>query len=367
MGKESFLHLVQAKLDEYNAQQREALYAISPDILELIDFPAELLKGGKRLRASFCETAWEAFADFSREERVLANEVRGVVSIAAALEMFHAAALVHDDLLDQSDTRRGAPAIHRRFESLHRSRGFGGDAVRFGMAGSVLVGDLMLSWSSELFGQGMVVASTPTVEANCRAEFGQMRFEVMAGQYLDVLEENAAPLRDVSEIVARANAVMLYKTAKYSLEAPVLIGAAFGGADAAHRKQLSDFAIPLGLAFQLRDDVLGVFGNPETTGKPAGDDLREGKRTVLVGLTLEALPRSVAGVFEGLLGDRELESEQITFMQEAIQDSGALQKTEQLIEEYSNKSLEALERLQIPEASRQRFQHLADAVINRNK
>ena len=367
MGKESFLQLVQAKLDEYNSQQRTALEGISSDILELIDYPAALLQGGKRLRASFCEAAWEAYADFGRDSETLATEVRGIVSIAAALEMFHAAALVHDDLLDQSDTRRGAPAIHKRFESLHASKGYGGDPERFGMAGAVLVGDLMLSWSSELFGQGMLCASSSAVESNCRLEFGQMRFEVMAGQYLDVLEENAAPLRSVSEIVSRANAVMLYKTAKYSLEAPVLIGAAFGGAAEFQRKQLSDFAIPLGLAFQLRDDILGVFGDPATTGKPAGDDLREGKRTVLVGLTLEKLPRSVAGVFESLLGDRELESEQIEFMQETIQDSGALRKTEHLIEEYSAKSKQALEKIEMPQAAKERFEVLSEAVTNRNK
>lgn len=367
MGKESFLQLVQAKLDEYNAQQRLSLQEISSDILELIDYPSALLQGGKRLRASFCEAAWEAYADFARPEEILASEIKGVVSIAAALEMFHAAALVHDDLLDQSDTRRGAPAIHKRFEGLHASRGFGGEPSRFGMAGAVLVGDLMLSWSSELFGQGMLHAASPTVESNCRSEFGHMRFEVMAGQYLDVLEENAAPLREVSEIVARANAVMLYKTAKYSLEAPVLIGAAFGGALEHQRKQLSDFAIPLGLAFQLRDDILGVFGDPATTGKPAGDDLREGKRTVLVGLTLEALPRSVGRVFEDLLGDRDLEAEQIEFMQETIEESGALRKTELLIEEYSAKSREALGLLEIAEPARERFGLLSDAVTNRNK
>lgn len=367
MSKESFLNLVQSKLDDFNLQQRETLQGISDEILELIDYPAAMLQGGKRLRASFCEAAWEATADLARSDKALADEVAGIVSIAAALEMFHAAALVHDDLLDQSDTRRGAPAIHKRFESFHASKGFAGPASRFGMAGSVLVGDLMLSWSSELFGQGMLHAASTDIESNCRTEFGRMRFEVMAGQYLDVLEENAAPLRKNSEIVSRANLVMLYKTAKYSLEAPVLIGASFGGADDALRKQLSDFAIPLGMAFQLRDDVLGVFGDPAATGKPAGDDLREGKRTVLVGQTLEALPRSVAGVFMNLLGDRELEAEQIEFMQQSIEESGALKRTELLIEEYSHQSQIALSKLNISDGSRLRFAELADAVTNRSK
>jgi geranylgeranyl diphosphate synthase type I len=281
--------------------------------------------------------------------------------------MFHAAALVHDDLLDQSDTRRGQPAIHKRFEALHLAKGFAGTKERFGVAGSVLVGDMMLSWSSELFGDALLKADHPRSEAACRAEFGKMRFEVMAGQYLDVLEENAAPTRDRSEAVERANRVMLYKTAKYSLEAPLLIGSALSGATEAQRAGLSKFGIPLGLAFQLRDDVLGVFGDPEVTGKPAGDDLREGKRTVLTGLTLESVPASVGKLFEELLTSGELDPEQIEFMRNLIVESGALQKTEQLISEYSTRAIEALAGLEIDDDARVALAHLANAVINRSK
>jgi geranylgeranyl diphosphate synthase type I len=160
---------------------------------------------------------------------------------------------------------------------------------------------------------------------------------------------------------------MLYKTAKYSLEAPLLIGAALGGAHHSELKSLSNFGIPLGLAFQLRDDILGVFGDPEVTGKPAGDDLREGKRTVLIGLTLEALPPSVARIFEELLVSGELDSEQIEFMRNAIVDSGALAKTEALIEEYSDRAIEALSELEISEQGRKELANLTQAVINRSK
>lgn len=363
MNQDLLLTSVQNRLDEFCESKRAELRAISDEIEPLIDYTQSLLAGGKRFRALFCYAAWTGYA----QEQGDSTDFEAIVGIAAALEMFHAAALVHDDLLDQSDTRRGQPAIHKRFETLHKSKGFAGDSVRFGIAGSVLVGDLMLSWASEIFGEALLLAKSNQVEAACRTEFGKMRFEVMAGQYLDVLEENAAPLRTPQESVARANRVMLYKTAKYSLEAPILIGSSYAGASQEQRNSLSEFAIPLGLAFQLRDDILGVFGDPSITGKPAGDDLREGKRTVLVGLTLQSLPTSVARLFDELLQAKELSSEQIEFMQTTITDCGALAKTERMIAEYSNQAIEALANLEIAEPARIALAKLADAVINRSK
>lgn len=366
MSQGILLKLVQKHLDDYCLAKRGELREISEDLEPIIDFTQELLEGGKRFRAQFAFWAWAGYQETVVNPEGL-TEDHPIIAIAAALEMFHAAALVHDDLLDQSDTRRGKPAIHKRFEELHRTLGYAGSHERFGVAGSVLVGDMMLSWSSELFGEALLHASDERIEAACRVEFSKMRFEVMAGQYLDVLEENAAPVRDRSEAVARANRVMLYKTAKYSLEAPLLIGAALGGANDFERKGLSDFGIPLGLAFQLRDDVLGVFGDPEVTGKPAGDDLREGKRTVLTGLTLEKLPQSVARIFEELLVSGEIDADQLQFMRDSIVESGALEKTEKLIKSYSERAIEALADLEISDQGRKQLAGLTDAVINRAK
>ncbi len=362
------LNAIQQQLDEFCAKRRSDFGAISEDLYPLVDFAQDLLKGGKRFRAQFCYWAWagnlaqnQNLTDAQRD-----NSLRAIVGICAALEMFHAAALVHDDLLDQSDTRRGKPAVHKNFESLHQTEGWAGSKERFGQAGSVLVGDLMLSWSSEIFGNALLHAPTPEIERACREEFSRMRVEIMAGQYLDVLEENAAPSRDVSEAVARANRVMLYKTAKYSIEAPLLIGAAFAGANQSARDALGAFAIPLGLAFQLRDDVLGVFGDPQVTGKPAGDDLREGKRTVLVGLTRETLDGPVGKVFDDMLSSRELSDDQIRFLQQTIIGCGALKKTENMLEDLGTESLELLERIEIEREAKDALRELARFVINRS-
>jgi geranylgeranyl diphosphate synthase type I len=363
MPQDFLLELVQQRLDGFCEEKRSQLAEISHDLVPIIDYTQAMLAGGKRFRALFCFWSWAGYQNTEITEQDLSLD-SPIVGVAAALEMFHAAALVHDDLLDQSDTRRGQPAIHKRFEALHQKNGYSGSPARFGAAGSVLTGDLLLAWSSELFGFALKDVD-PLNEEKCRKQFSQMRFEVMAGQYLDVLEENAAPTRNPAEAVAIANRVMLYKTAKYSLEAPLLIGAALSGVSEDSLIALSQFGIPLGLAFQLRDDVLGVFGDPSVTGKPAGDDLREGKRTVLVGLTLESVPASVAKIFNELLMAGEIEAEQLDFMRRTITDSGALSKTERLIEEHSNRAIEALAGLEVSVTARKMLSHLTEKVINR--
>jgi geranylgeranyl diphosphate synthase, type I len=365
---EVLLELIQANLDEFCVSRRDDFNAISPDLVPVVDYTQSLLAGGKRFRALFCYWSWVGAmgtADVQQTEAQRQNSATAIVGITAALEMFHAAALVHDDLLDQSDTRRGAPAVHKRFEALHSASGWAGSPERFGVAGSVLVGDLMLGWSSEIFGNALLAAPNTSIESACRTEFSKMRVEVMAGQYLDVLEENSATTRPAEEAFGRANRVMLYKTAKYSIEAPLLIGAAFAGAEAGLLRGLSAFGIPLGMAFQLRDDILGVFGDPAVTGKPAGDDLREGKRTVLVALTREALSPSIGRIFDELLSSRELEPEQIGFLQQTIKESGALAKTERMMEELADESLNALESLDLEPTAKEQLRGLALKVINR--
>ena len=368
----NLLGQVQANLDSFCQKQRTDFEAISTDLIPVVDYTQSLLQGGKRFRALFCYWAWRAClndSSYHQSEQEIQDSEQAIAGIAASLEMFHAAALVHDDLLDQSDTRRGAPAIHKRFETLHKEKSWAGAPERFGVAGSVLVGDLMLGWSSEIFGNALLQSPNREIESACRDEFSLMRVEVMAGQYLDVLEENAAATRPVSEGVGRAEKVILYKTAKYSIEAPLRIGAAFAGADPAKLSQFTHFGIPLGIAFQLRDDILGVFGDPSVTGKPAGDDLREGKRTVLVALTLEALTErspSMAESFEELLTSRELDTHQIAFMQKLIKDSGALEKTERMIVELGDRSLESLDAANLEESAKATLKALALKVISRD-
>ena len=205
----------------------------------------------------------------------------------SALELVQASALIHDDLMDRSDTRRGEPAVHRRFEARHTAGGWRGGAAAFGDSVAVLLGDLALVWSDELLHASGVA---PEDLARARPVFDEMRTEVTVGQYLDLLTQATG---DTS--VELAGKVARYKSAKYTVERPLLFGAALAGAPPELSAAYSAFGLPLGEAFQLRDDVLGVFGDPSETGKPAGDDLREGKRTALVALALREASRTLDG------------------------------------------------------------------------
>jgi geranylgeranyl diphosphate synthase type I len=364
---ETLLKLVQEHLDEFSSTQRRDFSAISEDLAPLVDYTQSLLQGGKRFRALFCYWSWVGHLanSSSQSSEQKARSAEAMIGIAASLEMFHAAALVHDDLLDQSDLRRGQPAVHKRFETLHSEANWAGSHERFGVAGSVLVGDLMLGWSSEIFGNALLNAPSEEISASARDEFSRMRVEVMAGQYLDIVEENAAITRAVEDAVGRANKVILYKSAKYSIEAPLLIGAAFAGASSNQLRQLSEFGVPLGMAFQLRDDVLGVFGDSALTGKPAGDDLREGKRTVLIGYTRASLSNSVGKLFDEMLSSRELTDEQVAFLQQTIIGSGALEKVERTIAELADQAMANLERVEIDSQAKANLKSMAQKVIHR--
>src|SRR5690349_8281772 len=264
---------VDKALAAFLAEQRTRLTGIDPALAEVSDALEDfVLGGGKRLRPAFAYWGYRGAGGADSEQ---------VVAAVAALELVQASALIHDDLMDRSDTRRGLPSVHRRFTARHRNAGWGGDGTSFGDNAAVLLGDLALVWADELLHSSGVELSDL---ARARPVFDAMRTEVTAGQYLDVLTQATG---DTS--LERAGKVARYKSAKYTVERPLLLGAALAGAPAEVHAAYSAYGLPLGEAFQLRDDVLGVFGDPAQTGKPAGDDLREGKRTYLVAAAFGAL------------------------------------------------------------------------------
>jgi geranylgeranyl diphosphate synthase type I len=318
-------------LDGILAEQARRLSEVAEETAPLVDCIRGLLAGGKRLRPAFCYWGWRGAGG---------DDGHAVVAAAAALELFQAAALIHDDVMDDSDTRRGRPAAHREFASLHARLGWDGDAQRFGTAGAILAGDLCLSWSDELFaGSGLPDAAL----ARGRAVFDLMRTQLMGGQYLDMLEQvrhrtpgagGAARSHDPGgpdDAAARARRVIRFKSAKYSVEHPLLLGGTLAGAGPALLRRYSTLGLSLGEAFQLRDDLLGVFGDPTTTGKPAGDDLREGKRTLLVAYALERATPVQAAAVDRLLGDPALDADGVATLRGILTETGAADRVEALI------------------------------------
>jgi geranylgeranyl diphosphate synthase, type I len=360
--------LVQARIEEFLSERTTILRSISPDLEPLDAFSKRFLSGGKRFRALFCYWGWHAVgrAGFDPFESEPERDRFPVISAASALEVFHAAALVHDDIIDNSDTRRGAPAAHRLFGSLHGDSGWAGGAEDFGRASAILLGDLLLGWSDELLDEGLATLADRLAARAARAEFNRMRTEVMAGQYLDILEERAWLTQPDSEQRTRAERVIVFKSAKYSIEAPLTIGGAIAGATSTQLTALRDFGLPLGIAYQLRDDLLGGFGDPEITGKPSGDDLREGKRTMLVAIARERLAPGQRRLLDELLGDPELDAEQVRMLQRTITDCGAVDEVERLIADNLARATAVLADAPFSREARAELGSLATAVTRRS-
>jgi geranylgeranyl diphosphate synthase type I len=322
---------VQAAVDAHVQEQEAVLAEVGEEMTPLLEAVAALLGGGKRLRAAFLYWGYRAGGGADSD---------AVVRAATAMEFFQGAALLHDDVMDDSDTRRGLPAAHRRLADEHADQGWTGSAERFGLAGAILAGDLCLTWSDELY------ATSGLAQAELdrgRVVFDRMRTQLMGGQFLDVLESARgwADL-DSSQRVAHARRVIRYKSAKYTVEHPLLIGASAAGAGPADLRCLSAYGLDLGEAFQLRDDVLGVFGDPSETGKPAGDDLREGKRTVLVAHALDVAGPAETRLFDKLLGLSDLDADGVDELRAVLQSTGALDRVEQMILDLTRTARTAL-------------------------
>ena len=343
---------VEQTLQHFVDGQAAWLTGLGEDAQRLVDHARVSVSGGKRFRAAFCWWGHLAVVDPSGP----AFDESALLRACASLELLHASALVHDDYMDASDVRRGRPSTHRAFEALHRENGWSAGAAQYGASAAILLGDLLLSWADE----ALRTCGLPAERVlDALGYFDLTRTEVVTGQFLDV----SAQARGTSE-VDLAMRVVRYKSAKYSIERPLHIGASLAGGAPAVLDQLSGFGLPLGEAFQLRDDLLGVFGDPEVTGKPAGDDLVEGKRTVLIALALEELGPAERDVLNRDLGTR-LDEDEVAHLRQLIETSGARKRVEAMITDLTDQALEALDAADIRDEARVVLRELAAAATQR--
>ena len=349
---------VDQALGRFLDRQEAVLAAISPELGPVAAAVRDLVRGGKRLRPAFCYWGWRGAGGGTGDSAT----DESAIAACAALELLQAGALVHDDLMDRSDTRRGLPSVHRRFEAEHARRGWRGDPAQYGAASAVLLGDLLLAWCDELLGD---CGLPPAAIRRAKPLFDLMRTEVMAGQYLELLEP-AAPRAEGS--LERARTVIHFKSAKYTVERPLQTGGLLAAAAPALTSAYAAFGLPLGEAFQLRDDLLGVYGDPARTGKPTGDDLREGKRTVLIAETLAHCTAADARLLDDLLGAPGLEEPGVALLRGVITRSGAPERVEARIDRLLREALTALDAAPLvdPEARRV-LRRLADAATTRQR
>jgi geranylgeranyl diphosphate synthase type I len=316
-------------LSEFIDTKQEQLTAVGEDLEPLFDAARSALTGGKRLRPAFAYWGWRAAGGSPSP-----SKAEPVLVAGAAIELVHASALTHDDVMDDSATRRGRPAAHREFARQCAGRLSEQAAARFGHSAAILLGDLLLSWSDELLASSGLSAKALL---RGRVYFDKLRTEVVAGQYLDVLAQTS----DRSS-AADAMRVIRYKSAKYTIERPLQFGAALVNADSRLLAALSSYGVPLGEAFQLRDDVLGVFGEERLTGKPSGDDIREGKRTLLMARAFDKADPRQLEVLRSHVGHADIDPAGIEAVQAVLRDTGALGAVETVIAELTSAALSAL-------------------------
>src|SRR5215475_12277050 len=380
---------VDRALQSFVGQQHGVLLAAGGDLRPGAESIAGLLAGGKRLRPAFCYWGWRGAGGPDCPE---------IINAAAALELLHAGALVHDDLMDASATRRGQPSLHRQFEARHADRRWHGSAGAFGMGMAILLGDLLICWTDEMFHASGLPGDALR---RGRPVLDRMRTEVFAGQYLDLLGQAAG-----DETVAGALRVVEFKTTKYTIERPLHLGAALAGADPAGPSTdlarsaggppaggalagslaggapardggtagddgslaaaYTAYGLPLGIAFQLRDDILGVFGDPAQTGKPAGDDVREGKRTVLLAIARSQATAGQAQVIDRYLGDPLLDEAGIAEVRAAIIGTGAVAECERMIGRRVSEAIAALDGAPMTGEAREALAELAVAAAARD-
>src|SRR6478735_9685627 len=321
----------------------------------LVDFVAS---GGKRLRPEFLWCGWRAAGGAVDSEPVL--------TVGAALELIQACALIHDDVIDRSDSRRGRPATHRAVAKQHADAGRRGDSEHFRVSAAVLLGDLALAWADDLFTTG---AAALGAHGRSLPVWRSMPTEVPSGQLLDLVA-TAAVTTDPASQAADAMRVNRFKTAAYTVERPLQLGAELAGAEADTVAALRIYGADVGVAFQLRDDLLGVYGDPAVTGKPAGDDLLEGKRTLLLATARAALvddPRLLAELDAGV-GSAGADP---TRLAEIINGTGAPDVLEARIDELVGSGLAAVGRADpagrpvIDGVARERLVELAHAATAR--
>ena len=339
--------------------RRAAAEAIDPafgaaagDLCEFV------LGGGKRIRPTFAWWGWRGAGGDPDGPHVDA-----VLRSVAALELIQACALVHDDLMDASALRRGRPTVHIAFARRHAEAGWHGRPARFGAAAAILLGDLALVWADDMLRGAGLPADTA---ARAATPWEAMRTEVLGGQYLDVF------VQSTGDSSARAALqIDRYKTAAYTVERPLHLGAALAGAGAELIDGYRRFGADIGVAFQLRDDLLGVFGDPAVTGKPAGDDLREGKRTLLLAVALERADRrgssAARTAIEAAIGNPRLTAEEVERTRDVLIEVGAVQAVEQRIAALTGSALDALAAAPVADPAATELAELAVTATRRRR
>lgn len=336
---------VDERLDEFLAAERDRWSAMDSELAQPIDEIRRLvLSGGKRLRPAFCHWGYVGAGGADHDQID--------IDAGAAFELMHAFALFHDDVMDDAASRRNQPTTHTVAAAEHAEKGWAGESRRFGEGVAILVGDLAFVYADQLLEE-----ATP----QAAKIWNELRIELNIGQYLDIL----GGVSRTREVV-KADRICRYKSGKYTIERPLHLGAVLAAPDRADEllPHLSNYGLPLGDAFQMRDDVMGAFGDEEVTGKPVGGDLIEGKPTPLLARATRRATDAEREVLE-LVGDPAMTPETVARIQQVMIDTGGLDELEQHISALTESAVTSLDAAPITGLAKTELVELAEFVSQR--
>ena len=337
---------VEKRIDTFLEEEQRRWETVDPALGEAVSsLRAVIGAGGKRLRPAFCHWGFVAAGGDPSDP--------AVTDAGAALELLHTCAVVHDDIIDGGTFRHGRPCLHVEYAERHQQQGGRGEARRFGEGAALLVGDLALVYGDTLISG---------VNRSALGVYNDLRIEVNMGQFLDLTTTASG-----NASLARAHAICVYKSGKYTVERPLHLGAGLTGRLDELCRPLSAFGLPLGEAFQLRDDLLGAFGDGQLLGKGVGEDFREAKPTALFAAALERANDSERGTLDRLYGVPELTHGEVAELQELLVRTGARAYVEARIHALLEESRVALEVAPITEQARRELGELATYVVGRDR
>jgi geranylgeranyl diphosphate synthase, type I len=305
-----------------------------PGAAFLTDLLTGFVSRGKFVRSTFTYLGWLSAACDWDAAPSMAAQSDAAVRAAASTELVHAFALLQDDVMDRSALRRGQPAAHLRLAEWHRAQGLDGSAQHFGESAAVLLADLCLVWAEQLFRDSGLPSA---VLARGWPRYDTLRGELAVGQFADLVNDARGDptLDEVLDVTRR-------KSGNYTVRRPLELGAALAGAGEPVLAVLGQYGELVGEAFQLRDDVLGVFGQPDVTGKPSGGDLLEHKATSLVVLAVDLASPVQDAELSRLAQREELDAGDVDRWRQLIIDTGATVRIEQMISDRVTTACAAL-------------------------
>ncbi|MEU7650007.1 polyprenyl synthetase family protein [Streptomyces huasconensis] len=332
-------------LDEFVSAEAQALADVDASLAPVAEQLRAATEHGKRFRAVFCYWGWLGTGQPDSE---------ALVRAAAAVELVHAAAVVHDDLIDRSRTRHGRPTAHIALRQALTDRARPKAGAR---ALAMLTGNLLMALAGQLF----TTCGLPAAYLNrARPLWAVLARELVAGECLEILGTGGEPDPEASVKIIR------YKTAKYTVEHPLHMGGLLAGAPPRLLEAYSGYGLPLGEAFQLRDDLLGLFGDPVRTGKDPADDLSGNRPTALMAHTLRSAAPGERRELHRLLGQGQLSGKQVERVREIARRTGAVARVEDMITARLREAHEALADADLPAQAHHALSGLATFATARH-